>query len=297
MVIERLNTLKPHCPVLFNDITFTYQDAQERMLQARTRAYEAGAFSACVGGIHVPVADYSALNEENRPYVFPACGHIFAYHKSIEGRPCPLCRQEGAFVPIAFTFEPSICNAIPTHVFNPCGHVASQEVCEKWASSTWVYCRDMGRQELVHMCPFCATELVEPSESNPYSRLCLQTESGQMWPCENLPTTDAATEPTSVPTGFASSSTSAAAPDSAATQRTAEDIAEYYAQLYGDASLAATIRSQQVLFQREQLVLERTTTRECEWADPRVLLKNKTLRQRAFPKYIPQQQQQKQETV
>jgi hypothetical protein len=31
-------------------------------------------------------------------------------------------------VPIAFAFEPAICGKKPTHVFNPCGHAASEEV-------------------------------------------------------------------------------------------------------------------------------------------------------------------------
>lgn len=280
MVIEHLNSLKPHCPVLFNEITFTYQDAQERMLQARTRAFEAGAFSSTAGGIHVPIADYSDLSEENRPYVFPACGHIFAYHKSIEGRPCPLCRQEGPFVPIAFTFEPSICNQIPTHVFSPCGHVASQEVCEKWAT-TWVYCREVGKQELVHMCPFCATELADSTFGSAYSRLCLQTESGQMWPCENIPATV-------VPTPAVPASVPSASLSAKASHKTAESAAEYYAQQCGDSGLAATIRSQQILFQRERHALNCAAEKESEWEDPRLQLKNRDLRRRAFPTYVPQ---------
>ena len=52
--------------------------------------------------------------------VFTACGHVHGYHKSLEGRPCPLCRKHGAFVPIAFEFEAAISDCKPTHVFNPC---------------------------------------------------------------------------------------------------------------------------------------------------------------------------------
>ena len=257
-VVEHLNALKPHCPVLFNSITFTYQDAQERIFQARTRAFEAGALTEHAGGIHVPVADYSSLCEENRPYVFPACGHIFAYHKSIEGRPCPLCRQEGAFVPLAFTFEPAVCDSMPTHVFNPCGHVAAQDTCERWAR-LWVHSRDTDKQELVHICPFCAAEL---SDTGPaFSRLCLQTESGMMWPSGNIPRTpeairleDAISQQISNPL--------------------ADKIAEKYASGVGDQALVATIRSQQKLFARE--ILQRghsKTTRRSS---------------RSFPKYIPQ---------
>ena len=64
------------------------------------------------------------------PYLLPikACGHVHGYHKSLEGKSCPLCRKSGPYVPIAFAFEPSICSRKPTHVFNPCGHVASKQV-------------------------------------------------------------------------------------------------------------------------------------------------------------------------
>lgn len=43
-------------------------------------------------------------------------------------RPCPLCRTSGAFVPVSLTFEESFGSGTPSHVFNPCGHVASLEV-------------------------------------------------------------------------------------------------------------------------------------------------------------------------
>ena len=72
-------------------------------------------------------------------------------------RPCPLCRKKGAFVPIAFAFEPAICySARPTHVFNPCGHVASRMVCEKW-SKIPMHSSNAVTQVLKPFCPFCAT--------------------------------------------------------------------------------------------------------------------------------------------
>jgi hypothetical protein len=80
------------------------------------------------GPFHIPTTDYSNIAEGLRSYVFPACGHVHGYHKSLEGRPCPLCRTRGPFVPIAFAFEPAICYRRPTHVFNPCGHAASRKV-------------------------------------------------------------------------------------------------------------------------------------------------------------------------
>ena len=76
-------------------------------------------------------------------------------------RPCPLCRKKGAFVPIAFAFEPAICySARPTHVFNPCGHVASRMVCEKW-SKIPMHSSNAVTQVLRPFCPFCATWVMQ----------------------------------------------------------------------------------------------------------------------------------------
>jgi hypothetical protein len=228
--VELLNSLKPQCPVLFNEISFSYVDARERLQRARTRAYEASALGVVPSGVQVPVVDYSHLPEGNRPYVFPSCGHIFSYHQSLEGRPCPLCRREGAFVPIAFSFEPSICDKFPTHVFNPCGHVASNETCERWAQLL-LPSRIITDARHVHMCPYCATELVQPPLGPVYSRLSLQTETDKDWP-----NADALAHERGDPTP-------AIALD--------EGIVSQYAPEHGDEGLAAVVRAQQVLFQRE----------------------------------------------
>lgn len=90
-------------------------------------------------------------------------------------------------MPIAFTFEPSICSRKPTHVFNPCGHVASKRTCEYWAR-TPVFNRSMTTPGFCRICPFCATELAGsanltsddvPTEA--FSKLILQTETGLEW--------------------------------------------------------------------------------------------------------------------
>lgn len=129
--------------------------------------------------VHIPSVDYSHISTEHRPYVYPACGHVHAYHKSLESmncKACPVCRTQGAFVPLAFTFEPAICDAYPTHVFNPCGHVSSLETCEYW-TNTPVHGKDIHllspEAELCSVCPFCATEI---NMKRPYSRLVFQSE-------------------------------------------------------------------------------------------------------------------------
>ena len=239
--METLNALKPQCPVLFNEITFSYQDAQERLQQARTRAHDAGALSPFPTGVHVPLADYSHLrSEDSHPYVFPACGHIFSYHKSIEGRPCPLCRREGPFVPIAYSFVPAICDQFPTHVFNPCGHIASQKVCEQWAA-TWVPSRDLTRSEQVHICPYCAGELSQSQQGNAYSRLCLQTDVDQTWPvssCAQINTSSIAIKGIALDT-------------EAASVHNLHLAAPYAAVAAENPTLTQLMYCQQVLFQRE----------------------------------------------
>lgn len=271
MVVQLLNSLKPHCPVLFNDITFAYTDNQERLQRARHRAFEASALCDFAAGVQVPWADYSShLPEENRPYVFPACGHIFAYHSSIEGRPCPLCRQEGPFVPIAFSFEPAICDKFPTHVFNPCGHIASQEVCAWWADA-WIPSHDVAAAEQVHLCPYCATELVPTSTEQPYSRLCLQSETGQTWPD---PGTSASVvrEPAQV--------LAAACPE---LEGDFASLAEQYATEYEDPSLVEAICSQQLLFLREH-----SSTGEIFETGRGQVVRGGRIKPRGFPKYAPQ---------
>ncbi len=130
--------------------------------------------------IRVPTTDYSDIEENHRSYVYPACGHTYSYHKSLEGKSCPLCRTYGPYVPIAFEFEPAICTKKPTHVFNPCGHVASLEACKYW-SELKVYTHDLNEIRAKHLCsqcPYCGTRL---TDEKPFSRLILQTESGESW--------------------------------------------------------------------------------------------------------------------
>jgi pellino protein len=203
-VIQRLNALKPQvprllfgevltrtrshgppfsfrhlvcaqCPVLLSAITFSHLTDSERAQRAADRA-ERGASFLSVGPMPIPATDYEHIEEGRRSYVFPACGHVQGYHRSLQGRPCPLCRRPGPLVPLAFAFCASVCaSPSPTHVFNPCGHVASQRVCERWASVPLFGPAAFPPQPRPH-CPFCATAL---DAEQPFSRLILQTEAGR----------------------------------------------------------------------------------------------------------------------
>jgi pellino protein len=180
-VITSLNAMKPQCPVLFNEIRFAYLDSKERAMNAiRRSADEHLPLVMPHGNIHIPATDYSAVNEESRSYVFPACGHVHGYHRSMVDKPCPFCRKTGPFTPIAFSFEPALCDKLPTHVFNPCGHVASLSACSYW-SQIPLYSRNLPSCEMCAKCPFCATEL---SQADPFHRLMLQTETGETWPAD-----------------------------------------------------------------------------------------------------------------
>ena len=191
-----MNNTKPHCPVLFAALKFTYKSQLFRALSMKRHKFsgmiawkldkyfmhkeksnfkninmsELGAASPLginfikskgyspdgkhfnMQSFFVPQVDNSDIMDlGQRAYIFPACGHMFGYHHSLEKKPCPLCRKQGPFVPLAFVYEdgsgmgkkkPGVCeksNSItsfsnltstttPTHVFNPCGHVADLEV-------------------------------------------------------------------------------------------------------------------------------------------------------------------------
>ena len=83
----------------------------------------------------VPNCDYSDVPSDRRAYVFTACGHVFAFSPSLVGTRCPLCRTDGPFRPVAFSFDVALDVGLPTHVFNPCGHVASLDFCRRWADT------------------------------------------------------------------------------------------------------------------------------------------------------------------
>lgn len=171
--IRRLNNLKPQCPVLMHTIRFVHVPPKERVKRAAHRMTTEGEGVQRTGTFHIPAVDYSDVDEDRRPYVFPSCGHVHAYSKALIGRPCPLCRSPGTFCPLIFPFEPAICHASPTHVFNPCGHAAAKETCEFWAA---VPMPDLNPQnhQTKPLCPFCATNLHDTALGGPFNRLVLQ---------------------------------------------------------------------------------------------------------------------------
>ena len=161
--------------MLLSAITFAHLTDGERAQRAADRAERTASFLA-VGPLPIPSTDYDHVEEGRRSYVFPACGHVQGYHRSLENKPCPLCRRPGPLVPLAFAFCAAVCGSPrPTHVFNPCGHVAAQDTCERWAGVPLFGPSGFPPQPQPH-CPFCATKL---DADQPYSRIVLQTEAGR----------------------------------------------------------------------------------------------------------------------
>jgi len=64
--------------------------------------------------------------------VYPACGHVHSYNRSLKGMACPMCRTQGPYVELKFSWVPSISNGEPLAVFNPCGHITDLETAERW---------------------------------------------------------------------------------------------------------------------------------------------------------------------
>ena len=165
-----MKEIKSQCPVLFNDIQISYTHPLERLENVVTFAEEDEVYPLFhrLGPVHIPTTDYSSIQEDHRAYVYPCCGHVYAYHRSMEENPCPLCRRKGMFVPIATAYEPTISDGPLTHVFNPCGHVASEACATYWGGLNIFPKQLPAYGEVTAICPFCAIELCT---DRPFSKL------------------------------------------------------------------------------------------------------------------------------
>ncbi|XP_074644012.1 protein pellino-like isoform X2 [Tubulanus polymorphus] len=101
---------------------------------------------------------------EKQPYVYLKCGHVHGKHEwgasdEAGNRTCPMCRETGPFQKLQMGNEPSLYvdSELPTHTFNPCGHMSSEKTIKYWASIPIPY----GCHGFIAVCPFCATPLKE----------------------------------------------------------------------------------------------------------------------------------------
>lgn len=182
--INELNSLKPQCPVMMHTIRFMSLDAKDRATREFQNLSNISMVYTGTTSFTVPNSDFLDLDESCRTYVYPSCGHVHGYHKSLIGKTCPICRVTGAFVPVALEMDSCFYFKKPTHVFNPCGHIASQSLCEQFANIPMFTYDSQGKIiDQNAKCPFCCRDLGNNVDDNvdPFNRLILQTENGTNW--------------------------------------------------------------------------------------------------------------------
>lgn len=159
-------------------IEFAYYCPRHRANREKERLIANGSSLMPGLDLKVPIFDYFDVDENKRSYVFPTCGHVFAFHKNLVGRPCPLCRTSGCFVPLALEFQEHISVDFPTHVFNPCGHAASKDCCQFWSNiKVPIYHNsDLRRVYFSACCPFCGVELLPCLNGQLFSKLVIQED-------------------------------------------------------------------------------------------------------------------------
>ena len=107
-IINEINALRPQCPVQLHPVQFQYLNPRQRAIRAIKNLETSIIGYQIPGCLHVPAVDYSDIEEQHRSFVFPSCGHVHGYHSQLMGKSCPLCRQQGEFVQLAFEFQASI---------------------------------------------------------------------------------------------------------------------------------------------------------------------------------------------
>lgn len=105
-----------------------------------------------------------------QPYVYLKCGHVQGYHdwgttEKSNQRTCPICLSVGNVAKLSMGLEPSfyVDSGPLTHVFNPCGHMASERTIKYWTSIKIPH----GTHFFHSICPFCATPVAtdEPTST------------------------------------------------------------------------------------------------------------------------------------
>ncbi|XP_012725321.2 E3 ubiquitin-protein ligase pellino homolog 1 [Fundulus heteroclitus] len=130
---QEFNAGRPQCPVGFNTLAF-------------------------------PSMRHKGVLDEKQPWVYLRCGHVHGYHcwggrreprveAESQERECPMCRTQGAYVPLWLGCEPAfyVDAEPPTHAFVPCGHVCSEKTTAYWSQISLPH----GTQAFHAACPFC----------------------------------------------------------------------------------------------------------------------------------------------
>jgi hypothetical protein len=170
-IVRKFNDSRPQCPVSMHTIIF------DRMLGGAQIDFESGEGDDCFrdeeDGDIIWYGEDSPPNTpatNKVPFVFPSCGHVFAFHQHLINSRCPLCRGGGSFVPLRLAWVPAIDEGSPECVFNPCGHVVSQLAAQRWGKDLLLPSNTPPGVTFRPACPFCAIPL---SASQPFQRLVI----------------------------------------------------------------------------------------------------------------------------
>lgn len=161
--IDLLNASRPQCPVGLNTLVIprkpiiptNYQHSHHRHRSSHKDHH------AAMGGHH-GTANKDHEKSSQQPYVYMKCGHVQGYHdwgatNKSNKRMCPICRSVSLVAKLSMGLEPSfyVDSGALTHVFNPCGHMASEKTIKYWCSINIPH----GTHFFHSICPFCAIPL------------------------------------------------------------------------------------------------------------------------------------------
>lgn len=163
--IDMLNASRPQCPVGLNTLVIPRRPILPNVDQHLSR--------------HSHRKEHYSADDRSghQPYVYLKCGHVQGYHdwgataKSNQ-RTCPICLSVGNVSKLSMGLEPSfyVDSGPLTHVFNPCGHMASEKTVKYWCSISIPY----GTHFFHSICPFCATPL--DTDGSPSTKLIFQED-------------------------------------------------------------------------------------------------------------------------
>lgn len=155
--IDMLNATRPQCPVGLNTLVIP-----RKPILPTNQNHRSGHKDHHHHSHHHHHTSKDSEKNSHQPYVYLKCGHVQGYHdwgttdKSNQ-RTCPICLSVGTVAKLSMGLEPSfyVDSGPLTHVFNPCGHTASERTIRYWCSIKIPH----GTHFFHSICPFCATPL------------------------------------------------------------------------------------------------------------------------------------------
>lgn len=174
--IDELNASRPQCPVGLNTLIIprkpivpsTQQRSSHHHRHHKDHHYSQSSSSS---------ASKEGEKNSHQPYVYLKCGHVQGYHdwgatEKSNQRTCPICLSVGTVAKLSMGLEPSfyVDSGPLTHVFNPCGHMASERTVKYWCNTKIPH----GTHFFHAICPFCATPLA--TNEQPFTRLIFQDD-------------------------------------------------------------------------------------------------------------------------